>query len=88
VLKVTQLSRTVRVLTIQLEGKLREPWVPTVRDACSRRGSRSGRLLLNLAALTYADAAGVQLLRELAGEGVEIAACSGFIGELLRPGSP
>ena len=84
-LKVTQLSRTVRVLTIKLEGELLEPWVPTVRDACKRRGRRSGRVQLDLAAVTYADAAGVQLLRDLLGEGVDIAACSSFVGELLHP---
>lgn len=86
-LKVTRRSRGVRALTVQLEGKLLGPWVAAVRDACRGRGRRSGRLLLDLAAVTYADAAGAQLLRELVGEGVEIAACSGFVGELLRPRS-
>lgn len=87
-LKLTRLSRNVPVLTVKLEGQLLGPWVSAVRDACRERGRRSGRLLLDLAAVTYADAAGAQLLRELVGEGVEIAACSGFVGELLRPGSP
>ena len=86
-LKVTRLSRSVPALTVKLEGELREPWVALVRDVCTLRGRRSGRLLLNLVAVTYADAAGVDLLRELVSEGVEIAACSGFIGELLRPTS-
>jgi hypothetical protein len=84
VLKITRLSRGVSALTVKLEGQLLGPWVPAVRDACRERGRRSGRLLLNLAAVTYADDAGVQLLRDLVGEGVEIAACSGFVAELLR----
>jgi anti-anti-sigma regulatory factor len=87
VLKVTRLSRGVPALTIKLEGRLLGPWVPAVRDACRARGRRSGRLRLDLAAVTYADAAGARLLRDLMGAGVEIAACSGFVGELLRPGS-
>jgi hypothetical protein len=87
VLKVTQLSRTVRVLTIKLEGQLLEPWVSAVRDVCKRRGQRSGRLHQDLAAVTYADAAGVQLLCDLLAEGVEIATCSSFIFELLHPSS-
>lgn len=85
-LKVTRVSRGVPVLTIKLEGRLLGPWLAAVRDACSERGRRSGRLRLDLTAVTYADAAGAQLLRDLVGAGVEIAACSGFVGELLRPG--
>ena len=86
-LKITRLPRKGRVLTIKLEGEILVPWVGTVRDACAQRGRRCRRLRLDLAAVTYADAAGVQLLRELVGEGVEIAVCSGFVGELLRPAS-
>jgi anti-anti-sigma regulatory factor len=85
VLKVTRLSQGVPALTVKVEGQLLGPWVPAVRDACRARGRRSSRLLLDLAAVTYADAAGAQLLRDLVGEGVEIVACSGFVGELLRP---
>ena len=85
-LRFTRSSREVPVLTIKLEGELLEPWVPTVRDACRERGRRSGRLLLNLAAVSYADAAGTQLLRDLVGEGVEIVACSSFVRELIDPG--
>jgi anti-anti-sigma regulatory factor len=88
VLKLTRFSQGVSVLTIKLEGQILGPWVPAMRDACRERGRRSGRLLLDLAAVTYADAAGVQLLRELVAEGVEIAASSGFVGELLYPGDP
>jgi hypothetical protein len=42
---------------------------------------------LDLVAVTYVDAAGVQSLRDLMAEGVEIAACSNFVGELLHPES-
>ena len=84
-LKLTRLTHGVPGLTIKLEGQLLGPWVPAVRDACRERGRRSGRLFLDLAAVTYADAAGVRLLRDLVGDGVEITACSGFVGELLRP---
>jgi anti-anti-sigma regulatory factor len=85
VLKITRLSHKERGLTIKLEGEILGPWVGVVRDACTKRGRRSARLSLDLAAVTYADAAGVQLLRDLAGEGNEIAACSIFIAELLHP---
>lgn len=82
-LKLTRISRG-RVLTFKLEGELVGPWVGVVRTACAERGRRSGRLQLDLAAVTYADAAGVRLLESLVCEGVEIAACSSFIGALIH----
>ena len=83
-LRITRLSREGRTLTLKLEGEILGPWVGAVRDACTKRGRRSGRPRLDLAAATYADAAGAQLLRDLMREGIEIAACSGFLAELLH----
>ena len=60
-------------------------WVSAARAACAIRGRRPPHL--DLAAVTYVDAAGLQLLRDLVAEGVEIAACSSFVGELLHPES-
>jgi hypothetical protein len=72
------------MLTIKLEGEILEPWVSSVRDACVPQGSRSEPVCLDLATVTYVDAAGTQLLRDLMREGIAIAACSSFIGELLH----
>jgi ABC-type transporter Mla MlaB component len=84
VLKITRLSPKGRIATLKLEGEVRGPWVATLRDACTERGCRSGQLRLDLAAVTYADAAGARLLLDLLCEGVEIAACSSYVGELLH----
>ena len=81
-LKITRLRRKGRGLTIKLEGEILVPWVRAVREACTKRGRRPRRL--DLAAVTYVDAAGVELLRDLIAEGVEIAACSSFVRELLH----
>jgi anti-anti-sigma regulatory factor len=82
VLKITRLSPKGRGLTIKLEGEILDPWVGSVRDAFAARGRRPR--CLDLAAVTYVDAAGVQLLRDLMAEGVEIAACSSFVRALLH----
>jgi hypothetical protein len=86
VLKISRFTHEKRGLTIKVEGEILEPWVSSVRDDCAPQGRRSGPLFLDLAAVTYADAAGTQLLRDLLSEGVEIAACSSFLAELLRLG--
>jgi anti-anti-sigma regulatory factor len=87
VLRITWLSRKGRGLTLKVEGLILGPWVDTLRAACAARGRRPRRLRLDLAAVTYVDAAGVHLLRDLMAKGVAIAACSGFVGELLHPES-
>ena len=81
-LKITRVFHKGRGLTIKLEGEILVPWVRAVREACTKRGRRPRRL--DLAAVTYVDAAGVELLRDLIAEGVEIAACSSFVRELLH----
>jgi hypothetical protein len=58
----------------------------TVRNDCATQGRRSEPLCLDLAAVTYGAAAGAQLLRDSLCEGVEIAACSSLLAELLHPG--
>jgi anti-anti-sigma regulatory factor len=83
VLKITRLLPRERGLTIKLEGELLEPWVSSVRDACAVRGRRPRHLRLDLAAVSYVDTAGIQLLRDLVAEGAEINACSSFVGALL-----
>ena len=81
-LRITQLSQKGRGLTIKLEGEPVGAWVGAARAACATRGRRPRRL--DLAVVTYVDAAGVQLLRDLVAECAEIAACSSFVGELLH----
>jgi len=85
VLRITRLSQRGRGLTVKLEGEIVGAWVGAARDACAIRSRRPRRL--DLAAVTYVDAAGIQLLRELVAEGVEITACSSFVGALLNPES-
>jgi anti-anti-sigma regulatory factor len=84
VLKITRLSGKGRVRIIKLEGEVLEPWVGAVRDACTQKGGRSRRLVLDLTAVTYVDWPGLQLLCDLVREGIEIGSCSSFVAELLN----
>lgn len=69
---------------LRLEGKLVGPWVDECRTACARETGRDGRLALDLAAVTFVDADGVRLLRQLVDQGTDIPVRSNFVTELLR----
>jgi anti-anti-sigma regulatory factor len=84
VLKITEMSRTDSAITFRLEGKVLAPWVDELRRLCTERPHESRQIRLDLSAVTFVDAAGAELMRELIGQGVAIAQCSGFIAELLH----
>jgi hypothetical protein len=66
---------------LKLEGKLLGPWVDALRDASAAAGGAAG---LDLSAVSYVDAAGVRLLKELLARGAEVVACNGLVAQLLH----
>lgn len=69
---------------LKIEGKLVGPWVAECRAACAGWIDRDRPLALDLTEVSYVDADGVRLLRELVEQGVEIPVRSSFVSELLR----
>ena len=83
-LRITRLHGNAGAPLLRLEGKLLEPWVEEVRQACAASARGTDHLSLDLAAVTFVDAAGARLLRELLQQGIALVACSGFVAALLE----
>jgi ABC-type transporter Mla MlaB component len=76
-------TNEILMTTVSLEGKLLISWVPEVRTTVAAALTR-GEVYLDLAKLRFADAAGIQLLRELIDtERVELKETSPFLAALL-----
>ena len=60
------------------------PWVEELARFCNELPCSPDCLCLDLAAVTFIDWAGVELLRGLIGRGVRLAACSRLAAELLH----
>jgi hypothetical protein len=77
-------NETEGATTVALSGKLLAPWVPEIRRALARArpGDRPG---LDLSELRYADATGVELLRDLQRDGIEIVGSNPYSRALLAP---
>jgi anti-anti-sigma regulatory factor len=73
---------TVRV---RLEGRIVGDWVEETRRECSRLFADGKGITLDLHDVSFADEAGAQLLRELAGRGVRLTRSSPFLRELIGP---
>ena len=72
---------------VKLEGKLLAPWIEELRQACRGFDSRQA-MELDLTDVTYVDAAGSELLKELMRHGIKIHGCSRFVAELLHLDTP
>ena len=83
-LRLTRIAGPHSTQAIKLEGKLLEPWVDEVRQVCAFDTVPTSQTSLDLSALTFVDAAGEGLLRDLIGRGLEVVACSSYVAELLR----
>ncbi len=83
-LKITETARSDSTRTFKLEGKLVGPWLDELSTICMQSIQRSEQIHLDLAAVTFVDAAGARLMGELIRQGVAIIHCSGFVAELLH----
>jgi anti-anti-sigma regulatory factor len=88
-LKISGTATTEEQLVVlRLEGQVRGPWVDELRRACDQilgtNGHRRDRLVLDLAEVSYIDAEGVTLFRELAARRILVTNCSPFVAEQLK----
>jgi hypothetical protein len=86
VLKITEIAQNDSGKSFKLEGKLIGPWVDELRNVCTQPLNRLEHVGLDLAAVTFVNASGAELLRELIRKGIIITQCSAFVAELLHAG--
>lgn len=83
-LRISQAAGHDSPPTLRVEGKLHGPWVAELARACAELSGSLEGLSLDLAAVTFVDGPGVELLRGLLARGVTLSACSGLVAELLH----
>ena len=65
-LRITVVESSSDAVRLRLEGRLTGPWVEELRRTCDLQGLSDGiRLTLDLSDVSFADAAGIELLKEL-----------------------
>jgi anti-anti-sigma factor len=84
-LKISRTQTNEPATVLKLEGQVRGQWVEELRRACSDGLSRGrGALTLDLADVSFIDAAGLALFRDLASRDVAFHNCSLFAAEQLK----
>lgn len=82
-LRINVIERGDRAVLV-LEGRVMGAWVDEVRRSCGEAFGRAAAVTLDLAAVSFVDAAGIHLLRELASRGAALANTTPFVAAQLR----
>jgi anti-anti-sigma regulatory factor len=69
--------------TLSAEGRIVAEWVAVLEHECREALRDTLRVQLDLAAVTFIDARGIEMLRRLVTEGVAVVNCREFIDTLL-----
>ncbi len=83
-LRITPTEHENQQVVLRLEGRVAGPWVNELWKACEAVLGQGKALALNLAEVSFLDAAGVVVLRTARARGVELADCSPFVCEQLK----
>jgi anti-anti-sigma regulatory factor len=70
--------------TIRLEGRVMGAWVDEVRRSCRQALEGGRRVTVDLAAVSFVDAEGAVMLRDLSARDVALANCTPFVASQLR----
>lgn len=81
-LRITPQQNQQTEITLVLEGRLVGPWVGVLRQSCDVWAQQLRAL--DLAEVSFADPAGLQLLRQLQAAAVVLRNCSPFVSAQLQ----
>jgi hypothetical protein len=82
-LRITRVESFEGMPTLRFEGKLQGVWVDEMRAAYEALRTELAPVGLDLSAVTFIDAPGVELLENLIRQGAKVTALSGFVAEVL-----
>ena len=87
-LRITVVESSKIAVTLRVEGRITGPWVEELRTACNVHAFPDKvQLSLELEDISFADATGIALLKELRNRGVSLMRTTPFLAEQLKDGT-
>ncbi len=83
-LRVTKAVQQSTSVTLKVEGRIASEWIDVLERECRTQLEDDRSVLLDFSNITFIDRVGVEMLKSLAAEDVEIINCSVFITDLLN----
>jgi anti-anti-sigma regulatory factor len=87
-LRITVVESSRSAVTLRVEGRITGSAVEELRTACDVHASADEvQLSLELADVSFADAVGIRLLKDLGSRGVGLVRANPFMAEQLKEGA-
>ena len=84
-LRITVVESSRKAVRLRVEGRVTDRWVEELRRTCDLHALGDGiRLTLDLADVSFVDAAGIELLKELRNRLVILLRPSSLVAEQLK----
>ncbi len=85
-LKITNIQESETTVRLKLEGKVTDQWAALLDGECRAFLRDRKALVLDCAGVSFLDAQGIHVLRNLPFHAVKIIDAPGFVTELLQTG--
>jgi len=82
-LRITKLAEDDKKMRLKVEGRLVGDWVPELDRVCTDYISTNKKVSLDLSDMSFIDGKGVDVLRKLSGNGLQIIGASLWVQSLL-----
>ena len=83
-LRISKVYENPSGVKLKLEGRIVSEWVSILEEKILECLKKNKKLLLDFSELRFVDKHGVEMLRRMPFEKIEIINCPGFIEELLK----
>ena len=83
-LRISKLCENPSGLRLKLEGRIVSEWVSILEEQILECLKKTQKVLLDFSELRFVDKDGVEMLRRMPSEKIEIINCPGFIEEFLK----
>jgi len=84
VLRISKVYENPSGLKLKLEGRIVSEWVSILEEQILECLKKTQKVLLDFSELRFVDKDGVEMLRRMPSEKIEIINCPGFIEEFLK----
>lgn len=87
-LRISENNASIETVILLLEGQISNHSVEITRESCEQVLRKGGQLILDMSGVSFADRAGIALLRKLQQQQVKLINCSPFLKEQLKDSMP